>query len=75
MWSAAAGVVEPVGHGVTILAFPVPHPLQTVPFFDSFPVDVQWVAVPAPLLELTLSLGVGGPAASEAGLRFTIMLE
>ena len=63
VWPAAAGEVESVGHGVAILAFPVALPLETVPFLDAFPVDVQWIAVPPPLLECSLSFGVGGSAA------------
>ena len=70
-----AGEVKSVGHGGAVLALPVTFPVKTMPSFDALSVDLQWETVPPPLLELTLSLGVCGAAASEACLRLSVVLE
>ena len=72
---AAASEVQAVRHGGAVLAFPVAFPVKAVSSFDTFPVDLKWVAVPPPLLELPLSFGVGGSTATEAGLRLSVVLK
>ena len=42
--------VKAVGHRSTILALPVPFPLDAVPLLDAFPVDFEGDAVSPPLL-------------------------
>ena len=65
MWPSASCDVESVGHGGAVLAFPVSHPLEAMSLTDAPSVDVEGNALAAPLLELTLSLGVRGPTAAE----------
>ena len=64
-----------MGHGAVVLALPRPSPLEAVSFFGVFTVDVQWAALATPLLEPSLALSVGGSAAAETGLCFSVMLD
>ena len=75
VWPAAPGNVESVGHDGTVLAFPVASPLQAVSFEYASPVDVYGVTVSSPLLQSSLSLGLRGAPASEAGLGVCQMLD
>ena len=68
VWSLAASDVQPVGHNRTVLALPVPYPLQTMPVGGASLVYLQWVAGPSPLLEPALSFGSAGTPALAAGL-------
>ena len=65
----ATGDVEPVRHDRAVLALPVSNPLKAVAIASAPAVDVQGVAVSAPLLKPALSFGCTGAAASDAGLR------
>jgi len=50
VWLPAAREVKAVGHRNTVLALPVPFPLEAVPLLDAFPVDFEGDAVSPPLL-------------------------
>ena len=71
----AAREVKAMGHRTTVLALPVPFPLDAMPLLDALPVDLEGDAMSPPLLQFALSLSMGGAATSEAGLGFAIVLE
>ena len=71
---AASCAVQSVGHGVTVLAFPLSGPLDAVSVGYAFTVLLEWVAWSTPLLESSLPFRVCCAAASEAGLCFSVVL-
>ena len=71
---SASGDVESVCHSVTVLALPVPCPLEAVSVGDTLAVSVKWAAVLTPLLQSSLSLCVGGSSTAEACLGLAVVL-
>ena len=50
VWLTTAREVKAMGHRNTVLALPVPFPLDAVPLLDAFSVDFEGDAVSPPLL-------------------------
>lgn len=64
-----------VGHDGVVLALPSACPLQALAFEDASSMDVQRVAVSAPLLQSPLSFGLRGTPAAEARLGICVLLD
>ena len=61
-------------HDVAVLALPVSSPLDAVSIGYAFAMSIEWGAGSPPLLESSLPFRVGCPAATQAGLCFSVVL-